>query len=462
MLAALALSLLATEAHAHAGCGGHEIGRRNLGLMNPRQAAPTNVASGAVSIDPAFECTDYYYEPASKLVPLYPPVWPENNVTGAQECADILPNDTEAMALFQPINATLNAKFPNDRPHGTLLGDFAGVQYNYTDPDCWWSWAKCDTPKADTGLQPDITTVPTPETWGLGFDDGPNCSHNALYDYLQENNQRATMFYIGSNVLDWPLQALRATTDGHQICVHTWSHKYMTALTNSQAFAELYYARKVIKDLLGVTPQCWRPPYGDVDNRIRYIASQLNLTTIVWSDDSQDWREGVPADNVTAADVTLNYQAVVDKVSNGTYINHGPVVLTHELTNFTMSEFISQYPSIKNAFKHVAPLCVAYNITHPYVETDIVCPSFSQYISGTINISSSTPMDSSSSSSSGTTSMSGSMTGSMTGSATSSGTSASATSKSDTKTGSATPAMKSSFGLGASLLGAMVAGLLLA
>ena len=32
-------------------------------------------------------------------------------------------------------------------------------------------------------------------------------------------------FYIGSNVFDWPLQALRAVDDGHQICVHTWSHR---------------------------------------------------------------------------------------------------------------------------------------------------------------------------------------------------------------------------------------------
>ena len=26
------------------------------------------------------------------------------------------------------------------------------------------------------------------------------------------------MFYIGSNVLDWPLEAQRALADGHEIC----------------------------------------------------------------------------------------------------------------------------------------------------------------------------------------------------------------------------------------------------
>jgi hypothetical protein len=32
-------------------------------------------------------------------------------------------------------------------------------------------------------------------------------------------------FFIGSNVFGWPLQAIRALTDGHEICVHTWSHQ---------------------------------------------------------------------------------------------------------------------------------------------------------------------------------------------------------------------------------------------
>ena len=54
---------------------------------------------------------------------------------------------------------------------------------------------------------------------GYSFDDGPNCSNNAFYDYLLSQNQKATMFYIGSNVMDWPLQAQRGLADEHEICV---------------------------------------------------------------------------------------------------------------------------------------------------------------------------------------------------------------------------------------------------
>jgi peptidoglycan/xylan/chitin deacetylase (PgdA/CDA1 family) len=91
------------------------------------------------------------------------------------------------------------------------------------------------------------------------YDDGPNCSHNALYDMLQRNNQRASMFYIGSNVLYWPYGALRGLKDGHHLCGHTWSHAKMTTLTNQEVLAELYYTAKAIKYVTGVTPLYWRP-----------------------------------------------------------------------------------------------------------------------------------------------------------------------------------------------------------
>jgi hypothetical protein len=113
------------------------------------------------------------------------------------------------------------------------------------------------------------STCPEPNTWGFTLDDGPNCSHNAYYDYLEEQNQKATLFCalaylplllllsprltflcsadIGSNVLDWPLEAQRGLADGHEMfvpsllfpcsrnavltpsspnsCSHTWSHR---------------------------------------------------------------------------------------------------------------------------------------------------------------------------------------------------------------------------------------------
>jgi hypothetical protein len=220
---------------------------------------------------------------------------------------------------------------------------------------------------------------------GYGFDDGPNCSHNAFYDYLQQNDQKATMFYIGSNVADWPLEGMRALADGHEICVHTWSHRYMTALTNEEVFAEFYYTMEIIKLVIGITPTCWRPPFGDVDDRVRAFAHALGLRTIIWKYDSNDWRAGTG--NVTDANVDANYEALIQNAQNGTFSTGGTIMLTHELNNFTMAEAVKFYDQLKSAFKYLVPMGVAANITQPYVETNYSQPDFAQYIAGTTTLS---------------------------------------------------------------------------
>jgi len=35
------------------------------------------------------------------------------------------------------------------------------------------------------------------------------------------------MFYIGSNVLDLPLEAQRGVTDGHEVCIRMWTHNFL-------------------------------------------------------------------------------------------------------------------------------------------------------------------------------------------------------------------------------------------
>lgn len=52
---------------------------------------------------------------------------------------------------------------------------------------------------------------------------------------------------------------------GHQIAVHTWSHPSLTTLSNEEIIAEFGWSKKVIYDVLGVTPNQFRPPFGDIE-----------------------------------------------------------------------------------------------------------------------------------------------------------------------------------------------------
>ncbi|KAJ7615504.1 carbohydrate esterase family 4 protein [Roridomyces roridus] len=337
-----------------------------------------------VHTDPSTECQPYTYPPVAQAMSSFPDIW--------EYAAKILPGDAAGHTKY----ASFNASIPKIAPKGTLTDSTKGTTYSDSDPDCWWTYSNCVKPKL-SGLVPDVSDVPEPRTLGYGFDDGPYCGHNVWYDYLSSQNQKATMFYIGSNVMSYPLEAQRAITDGHEICVHTWSHNYMTATSNEGAFAELWYSLKAIKLVTGVTATCWRPPYGDVDDRIRYIAAQLGLETILWKYDTDDGSEG--SDGVTPAVVQKNYDDFITKASQGAFNTVGAILLTHELTNFTMQTSMDYHPKLLQVFDHIVPISVAQNKTTPYLETNYTMPTFAEYIAGTTQTNGSTPASGSSSAS---------------------------------------------------------------
>lgn len=377
---AAAMLFAAGETSAHIGKGvPHNFKVRQAmepgsGAITPVRRAPTpsvtDEPSAATNTVASQECQAYSLPEVAALKGQFPTVW---------ETAKLVSGDTEAQNVWNTIQKS--GIIPTDvKQKGTGgKGDFSSFTptYDTSDPDCWYEYHKCVTPK-HPGLPEDVWQCPEPDTWGLTFDDGPNCSHNAFYDFLQQNKQKATLFYIGSNVMDWPLEAQRGIVDGHHVCVHTWSHQYMTQLTNDQVFAELYYTAKAIKDVAGVTPRCWRPPYGDVDDRVRAIAQGLGMATNVWSDDTDDWQV-MPAGTAATSVIKGNYNSII----NEDYSSHGNIVLTHEINGYTMDLMMELYPTIKQHFKNIVPITACMNETTPYPES-ISYPNFAAYIAGQI------------------------------------------------------------------------------
>ncbi|KAF7311554.1 NodB-like proteiny domain-containing protein [Mycena kentingensis (nom. inval.)] len=391
--AATLLLLLAANVNAH---------RINVHA----RAEPTTEAEMSAILGDA-ECTPYTYQPVVDALNKkeFPTPW---------ELAKDVQNDPEGLAKFNSFSANipdikpkarsaaLNSIVADSSGQGTNGVADANIQYDQAaDPDCWWTRTQCLTPK-HPGVDADIAEVPEPKTLGYGFDDGPACNHNAFYNYLASKKQKATMFYIGSNVMYNPLQAQRAVADGHEICVHTWSHAVLTALSNEQVFAELWYSLKAIKLVTGYTPTCMRPPTGDVDDRVRFIAQQLGLTNVMWKTDSFDWAAADHSQGVDEAKVQENYDSLIAAVKNGDYNDHGAIFLTHELSNYTMQTAVTNYPKLAAVFDHIVPVGVAFNKTQPYVETGFNLPSFAAYIGGA------TTADPSASASAASTSPSGS------------------------------------------------------
>ncbi|KAF8709315.1 Carbohydrate esterase family 4 protein, partial [Rhizoctonia solani] len=144
---------------------------------------------------------------------------------------------------------------------------------------------------------------------------------------------------------DGPLPLLTEAfeVNGDDIAVHTWSHRYMTTLSNEEALAELAWTMQVIHDMTGGrVPRFWRPPYGDSDNRVRAIAREvLGLTTVIWNDDTNDWAITETPATQTVAGATK----ILQKAYSGPK-SPGLCILEHELSDQSVSIFMDTFPLI--------------------------------------------------------------------------------------------------------------------
>jgi peptidoglycan/xylan/chitin deacetylase (PgdA/CDA1 family) len=183
-----------------------------------------------------------------------------------------------------------------------------------------------------------VTTCPTHGQWGLTYDDGPSWYTPNLLQYLDQQNLKATMFVVGSRAISYPHLLQNEYMAGHQIAVHTWSHHYLTSMTNEQIIAELGWSRKIIKDVTGVTPTFMRPPFGDIDDRVRNISMAMNLIPVMWTRISPtatfDTNDFTVAGGTTSVDEVL--QSWEEIMGNASTLKTGFIVLEHDLFEQTV------------------------------------------------------------------------------------------------------------------------------
>ncbi|PWN23700.1 glycoside hydrolase/deacetylase [Microstroma glucosiphilum] len=241
--------------------------------------------------------------------------------------------------------AISNGKIPNI-PSSTVTSS-GGIVYpsGYSDKQIGsWTNSKIVGPN-------DIADAPE-GVWGVDFDDGPVGQSVNLYKYLQSQNQSATHFLIGTNIATHQDAFDQLAQMDQQMAVHTWSHSLQTALTNEQVLGELAWTMQIIYDRSGKIPNLWRPPQGDVDNRVRAIAEEvLGLQCVLWVADSNDWCLGAdyktecPPDNTIGA----SYESVASYIKTHVTGSKSPgiILLEHEIEAPSLSLFQGYYPTLR-------------------------------------------------------------------------------------------------------------------
>lgn len=126
----------------------------------------------------------------------------------------------------------------------------------------------------------------------LTLDDGPSDLTPQFLDVLRDEQSAATFFMLGQNARSHPDTVRRVAAEGHQIGNHTWSHAYLTDLTEEQVEDELGRTATLLRELSGQPVATFRPPGGFIDDDVVAIAGE---PAILWSVDTRDWDK--PADD---------------------------------------------------------------------------------------------------------------------------------------------------------------------
>lgn len=164
----------------------------------------------------------------------------------------------------------------------------------------------------------------------------------------------ATHFMIGGSIVGAPDLFKGVFDRGGHIASHTWSHSRMTILSNEQIVGELGWTMQAISDNTGGRlPLFWRPPYGDLDNRVRDVAKKVfGLETVVWNRDSNDWK--------IAREGKAPVEKVFDDWAAGPK-SPGLNVLMHEINTGTVDIFIAKFQKFVDAGWKVLNVAEAFN-----------------------------------------------------------------------------------------------------
>ncbi|KAI9004785.1 hypothetical protein BC832DRAFT_523741, partial [Gaertneriomyces semiglobifer] len=156
----------------------------------------------------------------------------------------------------------------------------------------------------------------------------------------------ATFFSAGANAFQNPEELRTTYLEGHELAIHTWTHHPLTALTNEQIIAELLYTQAIIYGNTGLFTRFYRPPYGDIDNRVRAIADALGLVSVMWTHDSQDASFSGPESKVV--------ETIQAWATDGT----GFISLQHDITQVTSRLAIEALAGLKEPLV-VKPMAVS-------------------------------------------------------------------------------------------------------
>ena len=155
----------------------------------------------------------------------------------------------------------------------------------------------------------------------LTFDDGPAQYTGVILDVLKNEGVHAAFFSIGKNAAANPEMVKRWHADGHLIGNHSYDHGFNFDWKSSKAMQEeINKTNEAIRQIAGVTPKLFRPPYGVTNPNLARAITRSGMHSIGW--------------NVRSFDTTAKNKADLEaRILNS--LKGGDIVLLHDSQQIT-------------------------------------------------------------------------------------------------------------------------------
>ncbi|KAJ9058667.1 chitin deacetylase [Entomophthora muscae] len=194
----------------------------------------------------------------------------------------------------------------------------------------------------------------------LTFDDGPHEFSPTLLALAKELNVKLTLFVIGNKLANITYQNyLKQYYDaGHTIASHTFTHPFVTQLTDAEIRDEMIKTDNAIFNLIGVRPIFMRNPYSDTNERTMALLDSMGYKSIFTSLDTEDTVYGDSDPNKILSNAVKGLQANPQTTSY--------VITQHETYNVSINHLPQIVNEINKRKYTIVPITTCFNANNAY------------------------------------------------------------------------------------------------
>lgn len=117
----------------------------------------------------------------------------------------------------------------------------------------------------------------------------------AVLEILARGNAKATFFFVGTWVRQFPDLVKRIHTARHEVANHGFHHGHPTQMGRAELERLIVENQDMLERVCGTKlNKLFAPPYGEVNEHVTAIAAGLGFRTIMWTRDTVDWKRPTP------------------------------------------------------------------------------------------------------------------------------------------------------------------------